>query len=120
MFFVFFKIGEDDPHIYPTHLDKLLGLQFAFRAKYHSRYQLSSVLGFSCNPAVIEKIKAHLHPDGMEPEVIEPNQVCCACFAFYLTIIQLFKFALFMIAFSFYCHSMMWTIFQISYSIFRK
>jgi hypothetical protein len=63
-FFFFVKVGEDDPLIYPTHLDKLLGLEFAFRAKYQPRYHQSSVLGFSRDPAGIEKIKAHLHPGG--------------------------------------------------------
>lgn len=58
------EVGEDDPLIYPTHLDKLLGLEFAFRAKYQPRYHQSSVLGFSRDPAGIEKIKAHLHPGG--------------------------------------------------------
>jgi len=61
------KVGEDDPKIYPKHLDKLLGLEFALRVKYQPYYHHSSVLGVSCDPAVIKKIKSHLQPDEIQP-----------------------------------------------------
>jgi len=47
------KVVEDDPKIYPRHLDKMLGLELALRVKYQPYYHQSSVLGFSLDPAVI-------------------------------------------------------------------
>jgi hypothetical protein len=57
------NMQEDDPKIYPKHLDKLLGLEFALHVKYQPYYHQSFVLGVSIDPAVIEKIKSHLQPD---------------------------------------------------------
>jgi hypothetical protein len=57
------KVDEDDPKIYPKHLDKLLDLEFALRVKYQPYYHQSSVLGVSRDLAVIKKIKSHLQPE---------------------------------------------------------
>jgi len=56
------KVSDDDPKIYPKHLDKLLDLEFALRVKYEPYYHQSSVLGVSRDPAVIKKIKSHIQP----------------------------------------------------------
>jgi len=53
------KVGDDDPKIYPKHLDNLLVLELALRVKYQPYYHQSSILGFSCDPTVIQKIKCH-------------------------------------------------------------
>ena len=44
------KVGEDDPKIYPKHLDKLLGLEFALCVKYQPYYHHSFVL---CVPVIL-------------------------------------------------------------------
>ncbi|XP_039687881.1 uncharacterized protein [Medicago truncatula] len=68
------EVDEDDPMIYPTHLDKLLGLELALRVKYQAYYHQSSVQGFSSDAAVIERIKRHLRPDGMQSDVQEVDE----------------------------------------------
>jgi len=77
------KVGEDDPMIYPKHLDNLLGLELALRVKYQPYYHQSSVLGFSSDPVVIQKIKCHLHPNEMQSDVQEVDEVCCFCLSVY-------------------------------------
>lgn len=86
------KVDEDDPMIYPTHLDKLLGLELALRVKYQAYYHQSSVQGFSSDAAVIERIKRHLRPDGMQSDVQEVDEVLLRLFvdSFYLQLICLF------------------------------
>lgn len=61
-------VDEDDPMIYPKYLDNLLGLELALRVKYQPYYRQSSVQGFSSDPAVIQRIKRHLHPDVIQSE----------------------------------------------------
>lgn len=70
------EVGKYDPLIYPKHLDNLLGLELALRVKYQPYYHQSSVQGFSSDPAVIQRIKRHLHPDGMQSDVQEVNEFC--------------------------------------------
>jgi hypothetical protein len=73
MLCLFMKAGEDDPHIYPEVLDKLLEIEFALRVKYRSYYHQASVNAFSRDEVVINKIKAHLH------EMEKANKVCSGC-----------------------------------------
>lgn len=73
------KVGEDDPHIYPEVLDKLLEIEFALRVKYQPYYHQASVNAFSRDETVIKKIKAHLHPDEIQSEVQKINEVRCGC-----------------------------------------
>lgn len=68
------EVDEDDPMIYPKHLDNLLGLELALRVKYQPYYHQSSVQGFSSDPAVIRKIKQHLHPDGMQSDAQQVDE----------------------------------------------
>ena len=77
------KVGEDDPMIYPKHLDKLLGLELVLRVKYQPYYHQSSVQSYSSDPAVILRIKRHLRPDGAEADVQEVHEVCCICLFVY-------------------------------------
>jgi hypothetical protein len=88
------KAGEDDPHIYPEVLDKLLEIEFALRVKYQPYYRQASVNAFSRDKVVINKIKAHLHPNKIQPEVQKVNEVRCGCFlcncAYYFWSIYLF------------------------------
>jgi hypothetical protein len=74
------KVGEDDPMIYPKHLDNLLGLELALRVKYQPYYQQSSVQGFTSDPAVIQRIKCHLQPNEQSDEV---DEVYCICLSFF-------------------------------------
>lgn len=55
------QVGEDDPHIYPKILDKLLRIEFALRVKYQPYFRQASVNAFSRDEVVIKKIKDHLH-----------------------------------------------------------
>jgi len=41
--FVLFFFGEDNPKIYPRHLNKMFGLEPALRVKYQPYYHQSSV-----------------------------------------------------------------------------
>ncbi|AES71801.2 tyrosine kinase family protein [Medicago truncatula] len=59
--------------IYPGHLDKMLGLELALRVKYQPYYHQSSVLGFSLDPAVIRRIRSHLHPREVQPQEQQAN-----------------------------------------------
>ncbi|XP_024627660.2 uncharacterized protein [Medicago truncatula] len=68
------QVGEDDPHIYPEVLDKLLKIEFALRVKYQLYYHQASVNAFSRDEIVIKNIKARLHPDEIRPEVQKVNE----------------------------------------------
>lgn len=84
--FVLFFFGEDDPKIYPGHLDKMLGLELALRVKYQPYYHQFSVLGFSLDPAVIRRIRSHLHPREVQPQEQQANGVSYAylsCYSIY-------------------------------------
>jgi len=74
-------VGEDDPKIYPKHLNKLLVLEFVLRVKYQPYYHQSSVLGVSRDPVVINKIKSHL-----QPEEQQLDEVLCVCPILFLII----------------------------------
>jgi len=80
------KVGEDDPMIYPKHLDNLLGLELALRVKYQPYYQQSSVQGFTSDPAVIQRIKCHLQPNE-QSNVQEVDEVYCI----YLSFLSMFN-----------------------------
>jgi hypothetical protein len=72
---LFLKVGEDDPHIYPEVLDKLLKIEFALRVKYQLYYRQASVNVFSRDEVVIKKIKACLHPNEIRTEVQKVSEV---------------------------------------------
>lgn len=87
------KVGEDDPHIYPEVLDKLLKIEFALRVKYQPYYHQASVNEFSRDEIVIKNIKTRLHPDEIRPEVQKVNQVrygCLLCNCIYYCLVYLF------------------------------
>lgn len=67
------KVGEDDPKIYPVHLDKLLGLEFVFKVKYQSYYRQASINKMSGDLALIANIK--LHMNGKQPSPIPTQSV---------------------------------------------
>lgn len=68
---MFFYVGEDDPKIYPKHLDKMLETEFIFRVKYQRYYHQSSVLKCTRDEAVIKNIKFQMQPDEIQPEEIQ-------------------------------------------------
>lgn len=59
---MFFYVGEDDPKIYPKHLDKMLETKFIFRVKYQR--------GKNRDEAVIKNIKFQMQPDEIQPEEV--------------------------------------------------
>ncbi|WJX42963.1 hypothetical protein P8452_30133 [Trifolium repens] len=63
------KVGEDDPKIYPTHLDKLLNLECAFKVKYQPYYRQASINKLSSDSTIINNIKIHITPSQPTPTI---------------------------------------------------
>ena len=72
---LFIKVGEDDPHIYPEVLDKLLKIEFALRVKYQPHYRQASVNTFSRDEVLIKNIKDRLHSNEVQPEAQRVSEV---------------------------------------------
>ncbi|XP_058748089.1 uncharacterized protein LOC131620919 isoform X2 [Vicia villosa] len=55
--------GEDNPKIWPAHVDVLLNRDMAFRIKYQSSYQQFSIVTILDEDNVFNKLKNYLTPD---------------------------------------------------------
>ncbi|XP_058783238.1 uncharacterized protein LOC131657905 [Vicia villosa] len=78
--------GEDNPKIWPTHLDVLLNMKLVFRIKYQAQYQRFSIVKILNEDGLYNKFHNYLTPDEntTNDEVVEmdttspnltPNQV---------------------------------------------
>ncbi|XP_058774762.1 uncharacterized protein LOC131649033 [Vicia villosa] len=55
--------GEDNPKIWPTHLDVLLNRKLVFRIKYQSQYQRFSIVKILNEDGLYDKFHNYLTPD---------------------------------------------------------
>ncbi|XP_058733996.1 uncharacterized protein LOC131605686 [Vicia villosa] len=72
--------GEDNPKIWPTHLDVLLNRKLVFRVKYQSQYQRFSIVKILNEDGLYTKFHNYLTPDEnttnadvMEMDTTSPN-----------------------------------------------
>ncbi|XP_058746000.1 uncharacterized protein LOC131618861 [Vicia villosa] len=65
------EAGEDNPKIWPAHLDVLLNKQFVFRVKYQQQYRQFSIVKILNEEGLYEKFDNYLTPDEtMPPQTI--------------------------------------------------
>ncbi|XP_058775273.1 uncharacterized protein LOC131649530 [Vicia villosa] len=83
------KAGEDNPKIWPTHLDALLNRQMVFRIKYQAQFRRFSIVKILTEEGLYDKFDtylktnevttaADLEVDTTSPSLI-PNQVTQTC-----------------------------------------
>ncbi|XP_058784047.1 uncharacterized protein LOC131658810 [Vicia villosa] len=61
------KAGEDNPKIWPTHLNVLLNRKLAFRIKYQLQYQRFSIVKILHDDDLYDKFHNYLTPDENKP-----------------------------------------------------
>jgi hypothetical protein len=54
------QAGAFDPHEYPVDLDKITGIELAFKVKIQAKGKLSSVLTLKDDPEIIQYLKDQL------------------------------------------------------------
>ncbi|XP_058782843.1 uncharacterized protein LOC131657463 [Vicia villosa] len=80
------EAGEDNPKIWPAHLDVLLNKQFVFRVKYQKQFQQFSIVKILDEDGLYAKFDKYLTPDESMPSdpvlendatapILNPNQL---------------------------------------------
>ncbi|XP_058726335.1 uncharacterized protein LOC131597668 [Vicia villosa] len=68
------EAGEDNPKIWPAHLDVLLNKQFVFRVKYQQQYRQFSIVKILNEEGLYDKFDKYLTPDEVQPDETMPGE----------------------------------------------